>query len=143
MAGFSDSCFSEIDGCRKNCRIYVRASNEEGGKLIPCVIKIIKSQALYVGESAKDSPYELLIDLDMGKIVHGETLTCQPELSISIRLNGSDSADKLSYQKSLAKQSGFTEAQAFVDRKILASAEEELKASLGEELKKILGFGKS
>ena len=79
----------------------------------------------------------------MGKIVHGETLTCQPELSISIRLNGSDSADKLSYQKSLAKQSGFTEAQAFVDRKILASAEEELKASLGEELKKFLGFGKS
>lgn len=130
---------AEIDGCRKNCRMYVRASNEEGGKLIPCVIKIIKSQALYVGESAKDSPYELLIDLDMGKIVHGETLTCQPELSISIRLNSSDSADKLSYKKSLAKQSGFTEAQAFVDKKILASAEIELKASLGEELKKVFG----
>ncbi len=129
----------EMAACRKNCRIYIKASNNDGEKLKACVTKIVKDQGFYVGEDSSDAPYELLIDLDAGKTVHGETITCQPELSLSIKLIGSSSGDKLNYQRTLAKQSGFTEAQALVDRKILASAEQELNSSLAEELKKLLG----
>ncbi|MCR5188493.1 MAG: hypothetical protein K6C97_06115 [Treponema sp.] len=129
----------EMAACRKNCRMYVKASNKDGEKLKACVTKIVKDQGFYVGENSSDAPYELLIDLDAGRNIFGETLTCQPELRVSLKLVGSSSGDKLNYQKNLAKQSGFTAAQALVDRKILASAEEELNSSLAEELKKLWG----
>ena len=75
----------------------------------------------------------MLVELDMGKTVYGETLTAEPGLSISLS-NG----NKLSYHKNLPKQSGFTAAQALVERKIVAAAEDEIKASFPSEFNKIL-----
>lgn len=129
----------EMVACRKNCRMFIKASNQDGEKLKACITKIVKDQGFYVGENSSDAPYELLIDLDAGRNIFGETITCQPELRVSIKLVGSSSGDKLNYQKNLAKQTGFTAAQALVDRKIIASAEEELNSSLAEELKKLWG----
>ena len=125
----------EKEAARINSIFYINVSGagDEGVKLSRCLSQIVSDAGFIVTSKRSEAVYEMLVELDMGKTVYGETLTAEPGLSISLS-NG----NKLSYHKNLPKQSGFTAAQALVERKIVAAAEDEIKASFPSEFNKIL-----
>jgi hypothetical protein len=125
----------EKEACRINSVFYVNVTGagDEGVKLARCVSQIVSDAGFIVTSKRAEAVYEVLVELDMGKTVYGETLTAEPGISISIPNSG----NKLSYHKNLPKQSGFTAAQALVERKIIAAAEDEIKASFPLEFNKL------
>lgn len=131
----------EKEACRMNSVMYVSANNDEGGRLVRCLSQIISAEGFIVTENRADAVYEVLIDLDFGKFVHGETITAEPGLSVVIRPvvrkgQSGEGSEKLTYKRNLPKQTGFAAAESLINRKIIASAEEELNASLPKEFKR-------
>lgn len=118
--------------CRQECQMYITSTTEDGKKLKSCVSQIIKAKGFNVTENRKEAFYEVIIDLDLGKNIFGETFTAEPELTLSIK--GTKGGERFSYKRNLPKQSGFTEAETLVIRKIISSAESELNTSLEKEL---------
>lgn len=117
---------------RQKCQMYIRATTEEGKKLKSSIAQIIKNKGFNVTENQKEAFYEVVIDLDLGKNVYGETFTAEPEITVSIKTF--NSSERFSYKRSLPKQTGFTAAEALVIRKVIASAEAEIGASLDGEM---------
>ena len=126
----------EKEAARINSIFYINVTGagDEATRLARCLSQIVSDSGFIVTSKRAEAIYELMVELDMGKTVHGETLTAEPGLSISLKNGGS----RLSYQKNLPKQSGFTAAQALVERKIITSAEDEIKASFPSEFEKLL-----
>ena len=90
-----------------------------------CGYKVVKQNA----------PYIIQVEIDLGKSYFTDSITANPSVSIIIFGN---SKNIFTYEKSCQRITGFKDAENFVDKKIYDSLENEIKASLTNELKSVL-----
>ncbi len=129
----------EKEAARINSVIYVNVIGDESGKLARMLSQMVSDTGLIITKKRSEAVYEVLVELDFGKSEFGETMTAEPGLSVSMKsIVQGGGKEKFSYRRNLPKQSGFTAAQALIERKILTSAEEELKASFPAEFSAVL-----
>lgn len=132
----------EREAALTNCVMFVSASNDEGGRLTRCVSQTVSDCGFVLAQKSADALYFIQLELDYGKNLYGDTLTADPGISVVIQsrfgTGGAAATGKtvFTYKKNLPHQTGFTAAEALVNRKILTSAEAELKASFEEEFRK-------
>ena len=117
-----------------SCVMYVDSKND-GGQLSRYVTSVISGEGFSVSEKKVDAAYIVFINLDYGITSHGETITAEPGLTITVM---TDKREVWKYSMNLAKQSGFSEAEALVKRKIIQSAVNEVNKNFDNEFQKFL-----
>ncbi|WP_296332286.1 hypothetical protein [uncultured Treponema sp.] len=120
---------------KENCVVYIESKNDEKGQLLRNVSSIISKTGFAVSSKKTEAAYNVIINLEYGLIAHGETVTASPSLTVKMKTN---KRDVWTYTRNLTKQSGFTAAEALVKRKILNSAENEIKKDFESEFESML-----
>ena len=111
------------------------AKNDDTGRVSRMVETLFSQEGFLFTTKANQTVYEVLVSLESHKQTHGDMLTCEPEITVSVK----NSAEIIfSYAKTLPRINGFAEAAALVDKKLYASVEQELNQSLISEFNSVI-----
>ena len=127
IAGIS----AQISDLKKHIVLRVSVSGDKDKRVERLVSQIISENGFSISASGSDT---VNVNVQQNKVFHGSgdsgTITAEPGVTIVLSSNGKN---LFSYNKTLSRVTGFTQAEAFVDNKIYSAIETELKSSFAEE----------
>ena len=126
---------SEWEKAKKEAAMYVTVKKDMSGRISRCMTALLAGEGFMLAASPSQAVYTVLVEVEPNKMRHADMLTAEPGISVAIR-NGD--RQFFSYAKSLERISGFSEAEAFVDKKIYTALEEELLSSFLTEFRTAL-----
>ena len=127
---------ADMEKARLAASMKIIVSGDSDSLAERTVTQILSSKGFILKSSA--AAYEVLVNVQPGKQYHQQSITAVPGVSVEIT-NGEESI--FSYAKTLERQTGFIEAETFVDKKIYQAVEKELKSTLSSEIDKALLTG--
>ena len=115
--------------------MLVTVTQDNENRIFRCMTGLLSEEGFVLTAKPFQAVYKVLVLVEPNKVRHGDMLTAAPGISVSLS-NGTEQV--FSYTKTLERISGFSEAEGFVDKKIYAALEDELRASFLTELRAIL-----
>lgn len=115
----------------------VVVSQDDSNRILRCVTELLAQEGFSLTDRKEKAVYEVHVVVEQNKALHDDMLTAEPGINVSIR---SGAGQIFSYGKTCQRVTGFSAAEALVNKKIYAALEQELRSTFLPELRTALAL---